>query len=194
MQIVSGGATLALYGADGNVASKIIQVTPTLYAFLTAWIMHRMLSYVRRADPTNYISRVEGQYLQLIYFVGMWVVCITVWFGIPSQSARLSTVLASCPPTTFPANLKCVPLATDIMLPFSILGAVYSALRALQLRAVELHGTEMVAIPVGCSLSTTYPQNLIAAWMLPHVADLTTGRDAASEKSRAGDGLNSQTV
>ncbi|KAJ7893298.1 hypothetical protein B0H14DRAFT_2684617 [Mycena olivaceomarginata] len=183
LQIVSGVATLALYGADGNVASKIIQVAPTFYAFLTAWMMHLMLSYARRADPSDYRPRVEGQYRLLICTVGVWMYCILVSFWILPQSTRLSTALVSCPPTDFPANLKCVPLATDIILPFSILGAAYSALRALRRRAVELHGTEMVTIPVGCSLWVPPPQNLVAAWMLPHVADLT--RDTASEKSRA---------
>ncbi|KAF7363051.1 hypothetical protein MVEN_00656900 [Mycena venus] len=177
LQIVSGVATLALYGADGSVASKVIQVAPTVYALITALKIHRMLSYAHRADPSQPLSRVEGQYLLLIYMVGMWVLCILVSFW--PQYRRFSTMLASCLSTNFPANLKCVSLATDIVFPFSILGAVYSALRALQRRAVELHGADMVAIPVECSLSVTYPQNLIEAWMLPHVADLTTcrGRD-----------------
>ncbi|KAJ6492959.1 hypothetical protein DFH09DRAFT_1338097 [Mycena vulgaris] len=76
IQIVSG---VALYGTDGNVASKITQVVPTLSTFITALKIHPMLSYAHRADPTHPLSRVEGQYLLLISdIVGMWVLCVIV--------------------------------------------------------------------------------------------------------------------
>jgi len=190
LQIASSVATLALYGADGYVVFTV--VTPTAYAFCTAVMMHRMLSYARRPDPNHPHSRVKGQYYMLIYTVGMWVLCILVLFYYTTyRSALLSTALAICAPWKFFANMKCVPLGMDTVLPFAILTTVHSASRALRRQAVELHGMDIVVaplVPVAQSASesaaaATDPKKFIPAWMAPHVADLA--RDVDSDKSRA---------
>ncbi|KAJ7696127.1 hypothetical protein B0H14DRAFT_3041148 [Mycena olivaceomarginata] len=167
LQIVSGVVTLALYGADGNGTTPTSAPRCFFLPLRLKW-PPKSSSACIAASP--YPEFIHPQILVLVSF----------WIPAPVHPIfHCTRVLPN--QTDFPANLKCVPLRDGHHAPLLNLRRrlLYSALRALRRRAMELHGTEMVTVPVG-------------SWMLPHVADLT--RDTASEKSRADVLLNSQTV
>ncbi|KAJ6521000.1 hypothetical protein DFH09DRAFT_1193417 [Mycena vulgaris] len=119
VQLTSGIATIALYGIDGGVFNKVIQLAQLVYAVLTVALMYHMLRYTHRAG-TNILSRVEGQYYFLIY--------LTRTYCIPAEAT----------------SARCASIGADTVLPPGIIVAVYSALQALRRRAVAMHGTQMV--------------------------------------------------
>ncbi|KAJ6554643.1 hypothetical protein B0H19DRAFT_1154268 [Mycena capillaripes] len=187
LQLASSAATLALYGANGNYASKVLQLAPTIYALLTIGTLHRMLYYTRHVNKAKAYSRIDMQYCMLIYMIGMWALCVVCWIYGATQSAVLSNALASCAPhdSYFLRNSSCVPLWIDLFLPFLIIAALHSAMRALRQRAVSVHGTARIQGPVQNTPDTPNetPGVGLPAWLAPdlHVADL--GENSESEGS-----------
>ncbi|KAJ6585969.1 hypothetical protein B0H19DRAFT_1111058 [Mycena capillaripes] len=178
LQLASSTATLALYGADGDYASKGLQLAPTIYALFTIGMLHRMLYYTRHVNQAKAFSRIDIQHSMLILMIGMWIYCIFCWMYSATQSAVLSATLASCAPhhSYFLTNPQCIPLWIDLVLPFLIIATLRSAMRALRQRAVSVHGTARIQGPVQTTsdISNDVPGAGLPAWMAPnlHVADL----------------------
>ncbi|KAJ6520973.1 hypothetical protein DFH09DRAFT_1331463 [Mycena vulgaris] len=189
LQITSGVTTISLYGSDGTVSDKVVQLAPAVYAALTILMIYHMLRYTRRAD-TNILSRAEGQYYFLIFLVAVWgLSAICAWANLVLSEPR-----AACIPAAF-VSARCLSIGADAVLPPAIIfarcvpshlspcdsadqfhGTVYSASRALRRCAVAMYGTEMVQ-----PLAAVAPAPLIPAWMAPHVSDLRRAHESTGK-------------
>ncbi|KAJ7815305.1 hypothetical protein B0H14DRAFT_2713723 [Mycena olivaceomarginata] len=167
VQLACNVATLILFSpeGDGDVLAVALLCGLILFSFFTAVTMHRMLSFARSSGSDNSLSRVGGQYYVLLAQIPMWMVYILLWFSVTSSPSVLSISRTSCATARFLKHIECIPLGIEIVLAGIIPIASYFAARALRRRAVELHGTEMVA-------ESVFGRKYIPAWMAPHVADL----------------------
>ncbi|KAJ7100317.1 hypothetical protein C8R43DRAFT_964096 [Mycena crocata] len=181
LQLVSGLATICVHGWEEelsdslSVTAKIFQLTPATYSALTAFSMYRMMSAIHY-PASNHFSRVSDQNHFLLYLLFLWSLCVAAVRFI-THSDRLSVIESNCLADAF-LRATCAPIAMDIVLPYAIIIAVYSASQALRRCALAAYGTELVLMPQGPVLSANEgdsPTFKVPAWKTPHVAELFSG-------------------
>ncbi|KAJ6568763.1 hypothetical protein B0H19DRAFT_1256481 [Mycena capillaripes] len=127
------------------VFGKVNQIAPLVFALIAFAIVSRMLS-TPRSDPKLSTRRLPSTYNKRICLLLMgepleisvigWV-CTTISITL---APRLSRVRASF---ISPFTTKCIPLGLDVVLPFSIIIALYSTSRAFRRRVSELYSTRL---------------------------------------------------
>ncbi|KAJ7769458.1 hypothetical protein B0H16DRAFT_1517892 [Mycena metata] len=179
VQVIVGVWTVWIYGVGEDVGAAVFQLTPTYYGMLTAAIMHRMLPYTLKTDPTHRFSRVDTHCTNL-----MCVVVFGFLSGMATFAACAKDPLAFAAPKWFPLEMNLIPLICIAL-------TAFSAYRSLKRRAVELYGAELAEAPeVGGFMIALYetPQGssepkeakVVPAWLVAQVADVMFMRKGSS--------------
>ncbi|KAJ6520966.1 hypothetical protein DFH09DRAFT_1193326 [Mycena vulgaris] len=154
VQLTSGIATIALYGINGGVFDKVIQLAPPV------------LRYTRRADA-NILSRVEGQYYFLIYLIGIWLLC-----GCLCQPRAVPETRASCIPAGTTSARCCLDRRRH-----------YPPAGDHRRRCVPSVPLQTILLIRQWYPALQPPATLIPAWMAPHVSELRREHDESTAKS-----------
>ncbi|KAJ6630085.1 hypothetical protein B0H10DRAFT_1984913 [Mycena sp. CBHHK59/15] len=167
LQIGSGLAAILIYGIDGIVASQYLQITPILFGILTLERIYRLLPYTRRTDTTIF-SRVHMHYALFVFNPVLWVVCALALQVV--ESRILPASIAACRANRFMAA-KCIPVGMNLVLPYALIVTQFSVSQVLRRRARAIHGAEMVPMPQPVPRPWLYSDQVVPAWMTPHVAE-----------------------